>query len=80
MYVLRQLSLGRAHHQAELAGELNPNLDHLPGLNLVVHCQHVVSHLRDLLPQELEATFSAPHPPKVVWHHHHTPIYSLRCC
>ena len=34
MYVLSQLSLGGAHHQAELAGELNPNLDHQSGLNL----------------------------------------------
>ena len=80
MYVLCQLSLGRAHHQTELAGELNPNLDHLSGLNLAVHCEHVVGHLGDLLPQELEATLPAPHPPQVVRHHHHTPLYSLRCC
>ena len=80
MYVLSQLSLGGAHHQAELAGELNPNFDHQSGLNLGVHCQHMVGHLGNILPQELEATFSASHPPQVVRHRHHTLLYSLGCC
>ena len=80
VYVFSQLNLGSAHHQTKLTGELNPNLDHLSRLDLGVHCQHVVAHLRDILTQELEATLSAPHPPKVVRNRHHTSLHSLRCC
>ena len=74
MDVLRQLNLGCAHHQAELTGELNPDLNHLPGLDVVMHCQHMVGHLRDLLPQELKPTFPTSHSPQIMRQCHHTPL------